>query len=82
MLDVLRMYLRKELNAEVVHEWADQIHVRDDIGLSEEDKGLLRDVLHELSNPYLTRPLTEATATELIGRLSQKNKNTQMLVAG
>ncbi len=69
ILSVLQRLLNKTLSTEDVSEWADQIHVRDDIGLENKDRDLLREVLHELANPYLTRALSEDTAKEWIARL-------------
>ena len=58
---VLQRYLSGSLTAPDVEAWADAIECRDDV-----DYSSFRDIIYELANPLLTRPLTLATAQELL----------------
>ena len=46
--------------------WANAVEGRDDIGFEPPNHDLLRDLLHELANPRLTRALTRERAVELL----------------
>jgi len=69
-VSILKRYLDDEISSEEVTAWANAIECREDIGFDEEHEDLVRETLHELANPYLTRPLSREIASELIERLS------------
>lgn len=71
---VLTKYVDGHIEPGAVQEWADAIHVRDDIGLDSICEQSLRDVLHELANPYLVRPLTVSSARRLIEKLGEREE--------
>ena len=68
---VLQQYLAGDIEPSTVHEWADVIHVREDIGLDRPHEQMLREVLHELANPYLTQELTFSTAQAMLNKLAK-----------
>ena len=70
VIAVLKKYLDGHIMSEEVQEWADAIHVRDDIALDSRNEQKLRDVLHELANPFLVQALTPASAQRLVECLS------------
>lgn len=66
---VLKKYVDGQIGSSTVQEWADTIHIRDDIGLDPVHENNLRDVLHELANPFLVQPLTLLSAKRLMAKL-------------
>ena len=79
---VLTKYVDGHIESGVVQEWADLIHVRDDIDLDPMHEQSLRGALHELANPYLVQPLTVSSARRLIEKLETRkyrsNKGQQL----
>ena len=69
-IEVLRRYLVGEVGSEQVETWANAIEGREDIGFDQDNRDLVREVLHELANPYLTRALSFEVARDWIERLS------------
>ena len=63
---VLRRYLAGELRAEDVHEWADLVEVRDDIGLELGHEVALRNALFALATPEVEGQLDSTEARKLI----------------
>lgn len=74
-VSVGKRYLLGEINANEVTSWANAIECREDIAFDEEHEEMVREVLHELANPYLTQELSPDRAKELIGWLSPKKEN-------
>ena len=70
-IGVLRRYLAREVDSEQVGAWANAIEGREDIGFDQDMEDLVRQALHELANPYLTRALSFEVARDWIERLSQ-----------
>ncbi len=68
-LSILRRFLGRSLSANKVEEWANAIEGREDIGFESRYESILRDLIHELANPLLTRPLTYSSATEWVAHL-------------
>ena len=68
--DVLARYLKGELTASDVESWANALECRDDVGLEAGYQDLVREVVHELANPLLTRSLSAVTAKDWIQRLT------------
>ena len=67
----LEKYLGGSLSTEEVEEWANLIEGRDDIGFDPSNREVIRDVLYELANPLLTRPLTPETACAIAEQLNR-----------
>lgn len=63
------------LTSETVQEWADSIHMRDDVGFDSMHEQMIRDVLPELANPFLVHPLTPLSARRLIGKLEARKED-------
>ena len=57
---VLARFLKGELSADAVEEWANLIECREDIGFESEFEDVLKDVIFELANPGLMHPLDRA----------------------
>lgn len=74
--DVLRRYLSGAITAGDVESWANAIETRDDVGFQSSNRSFLRELVHELANPLLTRPLTYLRGSQLLKRIeaaSEKN---------
>ena len=57
---VLMRFLKGELSADAVEEWANLIECREDIGFESEFEDVLKDVTFELANPGLVHPIDRA----------------------
>ena len=60
---VLDRYLAGDLSAEQLEDWANAVEGRDDIGFRPRD---VIDLIAELANPTLFRPLTQETVRDLV----------------
>lgn len=69
ILNILQKYLNNDINEFDIDNWANTIECRDDVGFARTNKDLIREILHELANPYLTVPLTKKRAIELCDNL-------------
>lgn len=69
--DVLRRFLRNDLTAKQVEEWAEALEVRDDVHFDEQPNEQVLEAVHFLANPYLVGELTRSWAEEWIGRLHE-----------
>lgn len=71
VVSIIDRFVAGELNAEQVTDWADQVEVRDDLGLEESHRVVLRDALFRLANPNLREPVTlevvRAIRSQLVG---------------
>jgi hypothetical protein len=67
---ILRRFTNDDLSASDVEEWASLIESREDIGFEESHERILRDLIYELANPFLTRELSKSSATEWASALS------------
>lgn len=70
IIHVLKRYLVGELNADEVGRWANMLEGRDDICFESGSEGRLDRAIYELANPYLTAPLDEMRANNLVEILS------------
>lgn len=70
VVSVLERFFRREISADQVEQWANALEGREDVGYEGGNRSLVREVLHELANPVLTRALTPETAQEWIARLT------------
>lgn len=68
-VSLLERYLRGELDAASVEEWAEVIEGRDDVGYQAGSEDLLATLVFELANPDISGPLTPGVATDLAERL-------------
>ena len=66
VISVLQRFVRKEISAAEVEDWANLIEGREDIGLEARSEEMCSAAMHELANPLLTRQLTSESATEWI----------------
>ncbi|RLC12083.1 MAG: hypothetical protein DRI57_18120 [Deltaproteobacteria bacterium] len=71
---MLRQFLSGEISGRDVSDWADAVEGRDDIGSDEGDEDILTDVIYELANPELTRPLSPETAAEWTFHLGSRRE--------
>ena len=69
LVGVLDRFLAGELSADQVRDWADQLEVRDDVGVEPGFEGRLRDALFSLANPNLAEPLTPEMAERVRAEL-------------
>lgn len=68
-VEVLKRFLDGALSAADVENWANLIEGRDDINFEPNGADVIKELIHELANPILTRELTHASAKEWITRL-------------
>lgn len=66
IIDVLRRYVRGEISAHALEDWANLIEGREDISLADNDRVWIEHAIYELANPVLTRALDNERAIELI----------------
>jgi hypothetical protein len=66
IVQILERYLRGELTAAVVEEWANAVEGREDVAYERPHDDAIRAAIHELANPYLARSLSPQTAREWI----------------
>lgn len=67
VIQVLERYLRGELEASKVEEWANAIEAREDISFEAGYEEALQEAIYQLANPLLTMPLT----TELMQQIKK-----------
>lgn len=68
---ILDRYLRSELSAEQVAEWAERIECRDDIGFAQTSAETTKEAIFTLANSKLNEPFSHAGAERLRTRLLQ-----------
>ena len=71
---MLRQFLSGEISDLNISDWADAVEGRDDIGFDDGDEDILTDVIYELANPELTRPLSPETAAEWTFHLGSRRE--------
>ncbi len=69
IIEILERFQHGEISGKDVTAWADAVESRDDIGFEKGCEEILTDVINELANPELTRPLSSETANEWTYRL-------------
>lgn len=67
--EILERYLKGSIAAHAVRAWAEAIEARDDMGLEFGSAQILKQVIFDLANPEITRPLTSLLAQKLLGDL-------------
>ncbi len=65
----LERFLRGEVDAASVEEWAEAIEGREDIGYEAQSKDVLTGLVFELANPDISGALTPKTAGDWVERL-------------
>ena len=68
----LNLFLEGKLSAEDVESWATVIEGSNELKGHANDEELLRRVVHQMANPYITEELTHESARELLKRLDSK----------
>jgi hypothetical protein len=58
VVSIIDRFIAGKLTAEQVTDWADQVEVRDDLGLEDNHREMLRDAIFRLANPNLRDPIT------------------------
>lgn len=56
---VIERYLREEIDAAAVADWAETIECREDISYETEDDEIVLEAIYQLANPYLQGELKE-----------------------
>jgi len=65
IIRVLERYLREELEASQVEEWANAIEAREDIAFEAGYKEALQEAIYQLANPLLTESLTKESVRQI-----------------
>jgi hypothetical protein len=71
---VIERYMKGELSAQHVEDWANLIEGREDISFRSNNAETLRQILYELANPELTEKLSLRRAGEMIALLNKHAK--------
>ena len=71
MVNLLDKYLKGELTESQVEEWANALECREDVGLLPEKQIEIQEVIFQLANPSLNKPITPDLAKSLKMQLSQ-----------
>lgn len=69
--NVIARYVKGELSAQHVEDWANLLEGREDLTFRSSNAEVLREILHELANPELTEELSHQRAKELVNRLNK-----------
>ena len=71
VVSIIDRFVAGNLTAEQVTDWADQVEVRDDLGVEDNHREILRDAIFRLANPNLRDPITleavRAIRSKLVG---------------
>lgn len=70
VVNVLSRYLRGELTAIIVEQWANLLEGREDISFDRIHEKWIADTIYELANPVLTARLNMTRAHELIAQVN------------
>jgi hypothetical protein len=70
VIDMLNRFKSGRYGTEDVERWANAIEGRDDIGLKDESRALLKEAIFDLANPDLQGALTIEVAERWVERLS------------
>src|SRR3954466_1896943 len=65
----LERFTASELSARELHEWADSIESREDIGFEREHERMLKEFIFQLANPEIHEELTATVAEDWVKRL-------------
>jgi hypothetical protein len=69
IVNILRRYLDGQLSRSDVENWANAIEGREDIEYESDFEEMLDEVIFELANPLLSRPLSPDSAREWLNQL-------------
>jgi hypothetical protein len=69
VVSIIDRFLDGELTPDQVTDWADQIELREDVGVEEGHREAVRDAVFRLANPNLRGPITLQMARALRRRL-------------
>lgn len=73
IIGVLNRFLNGELSRSDVKAWAEEVELREDIGIEPDPNDLLIDVLFEVANPEITYELDPERARLLLQKLQTKD---------
>ena len=69
IVNILQGYLNGKLSAFDVENWANAIEEREDIGQEDDSEDILNEVIFDLANPLLSRPLSPNSAQKYLAQL-------------
>ena len=67
----LSLFLEGKLNSDDVESWATVIEGSRELKCHANDEDLIRKIVHQMANPYITQALTPESARELLKRLAE-----------
>lgn len=71
LINALNNYLNGKLSKSEIEDWANAIESREDVGFEADSEDLIREVIYELANPYLTEDLTKERAIAILNNLKK-----------
>lgn len=71
--NILKQYIKGEISAQDVADWANLIEGREDITFEMNDADRLNEIIYELANTELTEKFSCQRANEIIGSLISDN---------
>ena len=69
--DVIERYMKGEISAQDIEDWANLIEGREDMTFESRDDNLLSEIVYELANPELTEELSYQRAKEIVDLLNK-----------
>jgi len=71
ILKLLMDFIEGFIDSKDVEDWADAVELRDDLFYDPQYEEDMKDIVHDLSNPILSGPLTNDKALEMISVLQR-----------
>ena len=71
LLCVIDRFLRAEISASQLQQWAENFEIREDVGFDERDEEQIKDVFFRLATPEINEPLTQQTVQRMKDELTR-----------
>jgi len=71
LLRIIDRFLTHNISATRLHEWAENLEVREDVAFDENEKELLEEIFFRLAAPEINEPLTFASVQKMKDELNQ-----------
>jgi hypothetical protein len=72
LIRIIDRFLRKDITAEQLQEWAENLEVREDFSFEKEEEESLDDVFFRIATPFINEPLTENAVRKMRDELTRK----------
>jgi hypothetical protein len=72
LLRIIDRFLAHEISAEQLHEWAENLEVREDVAFDKEERDLIDSVFFCIAVPEINEPLTQESVRRMRAKLSSE----------